>query len=765
MRNLTLCFDGAGAPELKKVEFSHERLHDECGRPQKVRHSDTADFQWREGTQSLALFFVKAVASLCDPDTAGPFYLEGPQAAPLADIVRHGAVGPNWPVTLFGYADNRRTEPMLMHLVAAALLRKKTPRLTLLTKGISAQDVVLKRDGQNLSGDRPGILRLVRELESYFPSEENHKDAIIPCPPEPGSGAEVATAAPLGLVSVELTIDCDFDSYTDEQQRRLLRAIGLLLEVGVIVVLRKRRGSVKLTIALTPEQAARLVSAFEAGLLNEHGVTRVDLGGRLVREEGPDVGGGVQALRESRPTSLDGEVTRLLQQLKQGDRSAVQDLWQRYYARLVRLAQQHLRRSLRRAADEEDVALSAFESFCRRAEQGCFPQLDDSDDLWQVLVTITVCKAADLANHERRQKRGEAVVAASELDDGDVFAELISREPDPALAAEVAENCQRLLDALGDGMLREIAVAKMEGETNKAIAARLGVSESTIERKLAGCREILKEALAAGYAPGDRKQQPVKAQESLGALVIQGGGATPDAVRDRFLELAGGQQARLVVIPTASADAHRTDQSSRFEFWQKTPAASVVLLHTLNRDQANDDAFVKPLTEATGVWLGGGDQARLIAAYRGTAVERELHKLLARGGVIGGTSAGASAMSALMIVGGNPEAEVGLGFGFALVEDVVIDQHFANRSRLKRLQDRMQRLQGILTRHTDHLGLGIDAETAVVIQGCTATVIGAANVWLCLPATVREMEPVQVYKDGDRIDLGAVRQAVQVATK
>jgi cyanophycinase len=265
-------------------------------------------------------------------------------------------------------------------------------------------------------------------------------------------------------------------------------------------------------------------------------------------------------------------------------------------------------------------------------------------------------------------------------------------------------------------------------------------------------------ALVAGYAPGDRKKQPIKAQESLGALVIQGGGATPDAVRDRFLELAGGPKARLVVIPTASEDAHLTDQSSWFEFWKKTQAASVVHLHTLNRAQANDAAFVQPLTEATGVWLGGGDQARLIAAYRDTAVERELHKLLARGGVIGGTSAGASAMSALMIVGGNPEAQVGPGFGFALVEDVVIDQHFANRNRLPRLQ-------GILTRHPDHLGLGIDAETAVVIQGHTATVIGQGNVRLCLPATVRERESVQVYKDGDRIDLGAVRQAVQVATK
>jgi cyanophycinase len=258
---------------------------------------------------------------------------------------------------------------------------------------------------------------------------------------------------------------------------------------------------------------------------------------------------------------------------------------------------------------------------------------------------------------------------------------------------------------------------------------------------------------------GDKnKAEPAEAQSGRdGSLVILGGGALPDVVRDRFLELAGGKEARLVVIPTASEEADKPGVSSCYDFWKAQAAASVVLLHTLDQEKANDGAFVEPLTEATGVWLGGGDQSRLIAAYRGTAVERELHHLLARGGVIGGTSAGASAMSALMIVSGNPEAEVGPGFGFGPVEGVVIDQHFQNRNRLPRLQ-------GILTRHPDRLGMGIDEETAVVVQGRTATVIGRANVRLCLPPTVRSMESVRVYKDGDRIDLDTLRQAVQ-ATK
>jgi RNA polymerase sigma factor (sigma-70 family) len=196
--------------------------------------------------------------------------------------------------------------------------------------------------------------------------------------------------------------------------------------------------------------------------------------------------------------SPDGDVTRWLQRLKEGDRSAAQELWQRYCARLVGLARERLRGANRRAMDEEDVALSAFKSFCLRAEQGRFPRLDDRDDLWQVLVTITARKAADVANHERRQKRGGgAVTAASELGDGETLAELISREPDPALAAELAENCRRLLDKLREPVLRTVALAKMEGHTNEEIAGLIGKSVVSVERKLARCRAILEQLLGS----------------------------------------------------------------------------------------------------------------------------------------------------------------------------------------------------------------------------------------------------------------------------
>jgi cyanophycinase len=218
----------------------------------------------------------------------------------------------------------------------------------------------------------------------------------------------------------------------------------------------------------------------------------------------------------------------------------------------------------------------------------------------------------------------------------------------------------------------------------------------------------------------------------------------PDVVRDRFLELAGGKRARLVVIPTASSWAELPGVPRSYDYWKAQNVASVVVMHTRKRQQADDPAFVKPLQEATGVWLGGGDQTKLVAVYHGTAVEKELQKLLARGGVIGGTSAGASAMSAVMIEGGNPTAVVGTGLG--LLPGVVIDQHFLNRNRL-------DRLLGVLARHPSYLGIGIDEQTAVIVKGRTLTVEGNATVRVCFAAWGRLPPSVQVLKSGGKVDL------------
>jgi len=189
----------------------------------------------------------------------------------------------------------------------------------------------------------------------------------------------------------------------------------------------------------------------------------------------------------------DGSITRLIVLLKQGERAAAQPLWDAYFQRLVALARARLRGAPRGMADEEDVALSAFDSFCRAAADGRFPRLDDRDDLWQLLFVLTVRKAIGLARHQGRVRRGGGRVASLEdLAAWDLDA-VLGPAPTPELAAQMAEECQRLLDSLGDESLRAVARWRMEGWSNREIAERLGCVEHTVERKLRSIRRLWSE--------------------------------------------------------------------------------------------------------------------------------------------------------------------------------------------------------------------------------------------------------------------------------
>jgi len=186
-----------------------------------------------------------------------------------------------------------------------------------------------------------------------------------------------------------------------------------------------------------------------------------------------------------------GSVTHWLHRLGDGDAAAAQPLWERYFDRLVRLAGQKLRGTQRRAADEEDVALSAFDSFCRGAARGRFPQLRDRSNLWGLLVLITARKAVNLARHERRKKRDggrvmsqSVPVGAGDSSAADPIDRVVGREPTPEFAALVADEYRRLLDGLPDDEHRRIAVWKMEGHSNAEIAALIDRSEPTVERRL-----------------------------------------------------------------------------------------------------------------------------------------------------------------------------------------------------------------------------------------------------------------------------------------
>jgi DNA-directed RNA polymerase specialized sigma24 family protein len=187
------------------------------------------------------------------------------------------------------------------------------------------------------------------------------------------------------------------------------------------------------------------------------------------------------------PVSGDGSVTRWLERLQGGDQAAARELWERYFRRLAALARLKLQGSPRRAANEEDVALSAFASFCRGVEHGRFPQLFDRNGLWRLLVVFTVRKAAHQLRDEGRLKRGGRPAGpgpADALPDEAVLEQVMSREPTPEVAAEMAERVRSLLASLDDAELEAIAVWKMEGFTNDEIAARLDCAPRTVERKL-----------------------------------------------------------------------------------------------------------------------------------------------------------------------------------------------------------------------------------------------------------------------------------------
>ena len=182
-------------------------------------------------------------------------------------------------------------------------------------------------------------------------------------------------------------------------------------------------------------------------------------------------------------------VTRWINSLKAGDAEAASALWERYFETLVSLARARLRGPRQAVADEEDAALSAFDSFCRGAARGRYPRLDDRDDLWRLLVVITERKALDQIERERRLKRGGGkivgMLGTADADDKvENAAGVACPMPTPEFAALVADQCRCLLGRLRDDSLRAVALLRMEGYSNDEVSQRLGFSLRTVARKI-----------------------------------------------------------------------------------------------------------------------------------------------------------------------------------------------------------------------------------------------------------------------------------------
>ena len=234
-----------------------------------------------------------------------------------------------------------------------------------------------------------------------------------------------------------------------------------------------------------------------------------------------------------------------------------------------------------------------------------------------------------------------------------------------------------------------------------------------------------------------------------GSLVIAGGGRLPIEIRQRFLDLAGGpRQAKIVVIP--AYDPNEKQAAGLLDVWQSLGVASVQILHSSSREESNRGEFVRPLDEATGVWLSGGQQAWLSQRYAGTLVEDKLRAVVDRGGVVGGSSAGAAAMTRVMIEQGVEEAAEGVGFD--LFREAIIDQHFLRRSRLNRLI-------GLMESHPHLTAFGIDEGTALVVQVPKGRlgVLGSSYVLAYVPDTETGSRRFETLKHGDQIDLAGLK--------
>lgn len=237
-----------------------------------------------------------------------------------------------------------------------------------------------------------------------------------------------------------------------------------------------------------------------------------------------------------------------------------------------------------------------------------------------------------------------------------------------------------------------------------------------------------------------------------GAVIAAGGGKLDPVVYERFVELAGGPDARVVLIPTAGAEGGAHDGWTAIDALRNAGVTHLEVLHTRSRSVADLAAFAAPLSNATGVWFSGGRQWRLVDVYLGTVTHHQLKSVLARGGVVGGNSAGASALASFLVRGGEYNGEIiatARVEGFAFLRDVALDQHLIERGRENQMFE-------VLRREPHLLGIGLNEGAAIVVAGNLARIIGG-RVAIYDVTDPLSLIPLRWLGAGDVYDLGARR--------
>lgn len=223
--------------------------------------------------------------------------------------------------------------------------------------------------------------------------------------------------------------------------------------------------------------------------------------------------------------------------------------------------------------------------------------------------------------------------------------------------------------------------------------------------------------IAASPAVAQTKVGPAR-----GAVLVVGGGAVGPEINDKFIALAGGPEALIIVVPTAGGAATYGAETPSSRSLKAAGARNVLVLHTIDRAVADADSFVAPIKRAGAIWFEGGRQWHLVDSYAGTKSEKEFNQVLARGGVIGGSSAGASILSSFLLRGAREGNTIVIApqylVGFGYLHNVAIDQHVVARSRLRDLAD------SLLPRYPNILGISEDEGTAWLVQGDHGEILG-----------------------------------------
>jgi cyanophycinase len=288
-------------------------------------------------------------------------------------------------------------------------------------------------------------------------------------------------------------------------------------------------------------------------------------------------------------------------------------------------------------------------------------------------------------------------------------------------------------------------------------SGRTIIGRVTVARALVAPLALISLLALPGTGSVAAAQSATKVGPAHGTVVVVGGGAMGQEIYDAFIDAAGGRDALIIDVPNAGGETSYGDDAAGARRLRDAGARNVHVLFTTDRAVADADSFAAVLERAGGVWFDGGRQYRLVDAYAGTKTEQAFHDVLARGGVVGGSSAGATILGEFLVRGA-PSGDnrimdyPGYREAFAFLRGTAIDQHVVARERLPDLAD------SIMSKYPRLLGMSEDEGTAWVVRGDTATIIGRGKAFVYGGRDPNDPgKPFLTLFPGDRYDLGARR--------